>query len=147
DLDHNAPPNAALDDVSGRLDHLGEPDFSRDVRKLSPIEVAPQALPRDLPLRDRTHDGIDAEQRNATQNKRSNGTRQIHAAGKPTCRYRSPIASHRQHIRERGRPDGVDSTGPTLFSQRFCGSCELLALDDLARAELFQIIGLLRTPG
>src|SRR5713101_8049105 len=56
DLDHDSTPNPALDDVSGRLDHLGEPDFGGHVRKLSPLEVALQAPPRHLPIRLRTHD-------------------------------------------------------------------------------------------
>src|SRR5262245_65038408 len=53
-LNHDATVNAALDDVAGRLDHLGKPDLARHGRKLSPIEVARQPLPRRSPIRNRT---------------------------------------------------------------------------------------------
>src|SRR5262245_615250 len=50
DVNHDATANAALDDVAGRLDHLGTPDLPRHGRKLSPIKVARQPLPRHSPI-------------------------------------------------------------------------------------------------
>src|SRR5262249_18919114 len=45
------------------------------------------------------------------------------------------VARHGAHVGERGRADAIDSARSTRFSQGFCGSRELFALDDRARAE------------
>src|SRR6516225_2818036 len=50
-LNHDATANAAL----------GKPGLARHGRKLSPIEVARQPLPRRSPIGNRTHDCVDAE--------------------------------------------------------------------------------------
>jgi hypothetical protein len=73
-LNHDATANAAL----------GEPGLARHGRKLSPIEVALQPLPRRSTIGNRTHDGVDADKRSTTQDKRRDRSRQIHAARQST---------------------------------------------------------------
>ena len=120
-----------------------EPDLARHVRKLAPIKIILKPLPGEFPIRFGTHDRVDAKKRYASQDKRSNGSRQIHAAGQSTRRNSSAIPRHGQHIRERGRADAIDAAGPALFCQWFRGSGEIGAPDDFVCAEFFQVVGLL----
>src|SRR5262249_4602197 len=132
DFHYDSPPNPALDYAARRRDHLGKRNLARHLRKLAPIKLAREPTPRQLPIRPRTHHRVDAIERYPTQDKWSDRTRQIHAAGQSTSGDRTTIPRHREQIGERGRADRVDAPRPTLFSQRFCGSGELAARDDLA---------------
>src|SRR5262245_58254820 len=96
DVNHDATANAALDDVAGRLDHLGTPDLPRHGRKLSPIEVARQPLPRHSPIGHRTPDGVDAEKRSSTQDKRRDRGRQILPPASPQSRRTASSKAHWQ---------------------------------------------------
>ena len=90
---------------------------------------------------------IDAVKTHPAQNKRGDRAGQVHAAGKAAGGHRPAIAGHRQQVGERRGADRVDCAGPALLGERLGRAGQLLALDDLGRAQAFEIIGLLRPAG
>src|ERR1700730_16376062 len=94
-LDRNPPAHAPRDNLPGGVHDLAEPDLAGHVRKLPPMKISPQPPPSKFPIRFRPHDRVDAEQRYASQNKRSYGSRQIHPTP-PTRRMHRGLRRRRR---------------------------------------------------
>ncbi len=86
------------------------------------------------------HHAVDAEKRDAAQDERRDGGRQIHALRKTAGGDRAAVFGHRQDVRERVRADAVDARDPAFLAQRAALLRELLAIDDLRRAEALEVV-------
>src|SRR5262245_35805623 len=128
DVNHDATANAALDDVAGRLDHLGKPDLPRHGRKLSPIEVARQPLSRHC----RSAIGRTTEPMPRSEApRRINGATEVGKSMPPASPQSRRTASSKAHWRAWSSWPRR-AARPALFSQRFCG---LFAFDDVGRRQ------------
>ena len=58
---------------------------------------------------------FDAKQRDAAQDERCDGARQVHALRQPAGRDRAAIGGRGQHVGERMAADHIDAACPALF--------------------------------
>src|SRR5262249_30622823 len=131
DLNHHPAPYPPLDDAPADLHDPGQIDLAGHSSEFARVEIGPQSPPGLPPPLQRTHHGIHADERYATQDERRDRRWKIHPTGQSAGGDRAAIAGHRQHVGQRGRPNGIDGAGPALSAERFGRADELLAFHDL----------------
>ncbi len=140
-IDHDPAAHLAVEQVGGGGDGFTETDFAGDGVEPGEVEVAPEALPRLRAHRRRRHDAVDAVQGDATQDERRDAGREVHALGQSAGGDGAPILGRGAGVGQRVAADGVDDAGPALLAQGFARRREFVAVDDVARAQRFEMIG------
>src|SRR5215813_1582982 len=99
------------------------------------FQIGGQALPDRLAIGHRTHGRVDAQEVNATQEKRDDGASKIMASNQTAQGNVAAIVDRTQEIAHGGATDRINGTGPGAFeqwTQAITGETHLLAAQDLA---------------
>src|SRR5262245_39226937 len=147
DFDYNSTAYPSFDDLPAGVHNAGEIDLAGHTGEFAGIEIRCQSPPSLASPVQRTHHGIDADERHSAQNEWRNRRRKIHSAGQPTGGDRAAIARHRQHVGQCGRPNTVNAAGPPFLAERPDGADKLLAFNNLAGAQVPEVIRFRWTAG
>src|SRR3984893_2083942 len=121
----------ARKDLGSGLGNLCEGHFGGYRRKLLAVKVGGEPPPGLAAERLRAIHRIDPEERNAAQDERGDGSRQIQTLRETAGGDRTAIFRHRQQIGERVRTRRIDTPAPALLAERLRGAREFGAVDNL----------------
>src|SRR5215813_9783999 len=101
------------------------------------LQVSGEALPDGLAIGHRARDGVNAQEVDATQEKRDDRASKIVPAHQAAQGDIAPVVSSTEEIAQGSTTDGIHSAGPGAFEQRtqaLTAETDVLAAQDLAGA-------------